>query len=105
MVVVTNSISIYVICLYTFVLVNQLKMFRFIKGKVDIYTKVLKVLGLNMEPTLDLLNESTFQTPWLLEASTTSFFSEGSISFQKDDRISYSSLMVQRRFHIETKNF
>ena len=31
-------------------------MFRFIKGEVDTYTKVMKVLGLNMEPTIDLPN-------------------------------------------------
>ena len=56
MVVVTNISSIYVICWSLFVLANQLKMFRFIKGKVDTYTKVLKLLGINMEPTLDLPN-------------------------------------------------
>ena len=39
-----------------FVLDNQLKMFRLIKGKVDTYTKVIKVRGLNMKPMLDQPN-------------------------------------------------
>ena len=52
-VVVTNIISIYVIYWYLFVLSNQIKMSRLIKENIDIETKVLKVLALNMEPTLD----------------------------------------------------
>ena len=47
-VVVINIISIYVIYWYLFVLSNQIKMSRFIKGNIDIETKVLKVLALNM---------------------------------------------------------
>ena len=56
LVVVTNISSIYVICWYLFVFSNQLKMFRFIKVKVDADTKVLEVLGIKMEPMLDLPN-------------------------------------------------
>ena len=52
-VVVINIISIYVIYWYLFVLSNQIKTSRFIKGNFDTETKVLKVLALNMEPTLD----------------------------------------------------
>ena len=33
-------------------------MLRFIKGKFDTYTKILKVLGINIEPTMDLPNSS-----------------------------------------------
>ena len=33
-------------------------MFRFINGNVATDTKVMKVLGINMEPTLDLPNAS-----------------------------------------------
>ena len=55
-VVVTNISSIYGIFWYLFVFSNQIKMFRFIKGNVDTDTKVLRVLNINMEPTLYLLN-------------------------------------------------
>ena len=53
---VTNISSIHVICWSLFVLVNQCKMSKFIKGKFDTDTKIMKVIGLNMKPTLDLMN-------------------------------------------------
>ena len=39
-----------------FVWYNQINMSRFINGKVGIDTNILNILGLNMEPNLDLLN-------------------------------------------------
>ena len=56
LVVVTSISIIYVIFWSLFVLSNQLKIFRFIKVKVDADTKVLEVLGIKMEPMLDLPN-------------------------------------------------
>ena len=49
----TNISSIYVIYWSLFVLDNQIKMFRFIKGNVVTDKKLMKVHGLNMEPMLD----------------------------------------------------
>ena len=77
-----------------FALVNQLKMFRFIKGKVDIYTKVLKVLGLNMEPTLDLQNKKNIPNTMDLEIFYNKILLIRLHFFQKYGRRSYSSLMV-----------
>ena len=42
-------------------------MFRFIKVEVDIYTKVLEVLGLNMEPILYPPNSSNIPNTMNLE--------------------------------------
>ena len=54
-----------------FVLSNQLNIFRFIKDKFDTYTNIMKVLGLNMEPTLDPPNAR--KSPNTM-ASTTDLF-------------------------------
>ena len=42
-------------------------MFRFINGNVATDTKVMKVLGINMEPTLDLPNASNIPNTIALE--------------------------------------
>ena len=42
-------------------------MFRFNKGKVETYTKILNVLGLHMELTLDLPNSSNIPNTMNLE--------------------------------------
>ena len=42
-------------------------MFSFIKVKLDTDTKVLKVLGLNMEPTLDIPNTRDIPNTMALE--------------------------------------
>ena len=56
-VVVAKISSIYIIYWSLFVFSNQLNMYRFIKGKVGTDNKVMKVLALSMEPTMDPLNE------------------------------------------------
>ena len=42
-------------------------MFRFIKFNIDTYTKVLKLLGINMEPTLELPNASNIPNTMALK--------------------------------------
>ena len=42
-------------------------MFKFIKVNLDTDTKVLKVLGLNMEPTLDIPNTRDIPNTMALE--------------------------------------
>ena len=68
MVVVTNTSIIYFVYLYLFILEYQIKMFRFFKDKVDTDTKVLKVLGLNMESTMDLTNERKISNTMALKS-------------------------------------
>ena len=58
-------------------------MFSYIKGKIDIDTKVLKVLGLNMEPALELPNARNITNTMTL-------------------KIFYSTLLL-RRLHSFTK--
>ena len=64
---VTNVSSISIIWWYTFVLSKQIKMFRFIKGKGNTYTKILEVLGFNIKPTLDLPNSRKTPNTMYLE--------------------------------------
>ena len=48
-------------------MVNQINIFRLINGKVVTDTKVLKVVGINMQPMLDLLNKRNIPNIMVLE--------------------------------------
>ena len=73
-IVVTNTRSIHGIYWSLFVLSNQINMFRFINGNVDTDMKVLKVLGIDMEPMLDLPNARNFPNTMALEGFYNSLF-------------------------------
>ena len=69
-------------------------MIRFIKGTFDTETHFLKVLGLNMEPMLDLQNSRNIPNTMDLERFYNKILLIRLHFFQKYGRRSYSSLMV-----------